>query len=387
MMRIDWLIIKKNLDDSASPDEMKEYRKWLSEDKSHSDYIEKIRKNYYSIENYKDVTAQQIESQFLNLRTNINVPKRRKLIRHTIYIAASLILFLGISSTLYYYTKPINISSEVAVSKRLVTEKIEDGAVTLSTSGGSIYTIEGKVANESSIVENVKLGAREINYSETATATEVIEQHTLKVPRGKNWNVILADGTKVYLNADSELQFPSAFVAGEPRVVSLKGEGYFEVTRDKTSQFIVKTTELDVKVYGTKFNINCHHKGVIETVLVEGSISVTPDYNNVETIIKPNQQAIYRSGTNKIVVNDVDASEYILWKDGVFLFNEISVAQIMDQLSNWYDYEVKYLNEGAKNKIVYCKVPRSEKVEPILDALTRSGTIDFEIKGTIIYIK
>lgn len=386
-MRIDWLIIKKNLEDSASPDEVKEYRRWLSEDKSHADYIEKIGENYKDIKNYKDVTTQQIESQFLDLRTNINVSKRRKLIRRTTTIAASLILFLGISSALYYYTKPTDITSEVAVSKQTAMEKIEDSAVTLSTGGGSIYTIEGKAANESLKVENVKVGAREINYSETAMATEVIEQHTLKVPRGKNWSVILADGTKVYLNADSELQFPSAFVAGEPRVVSLKGEGYFEVTRDKKSQFIVKTTELDVKVYGTKFNINCHRKGVIETVLVEGSISVTTEYNNVETMIKPNQQAIFTSGTNKIVVNDVNASEYILWKDGVFLFNEISVAQVMDQLSNSYDYEIKYLNEGVKNKIVYCKVPRSEKVEPILDALKRSGTIDFEIKGNIIYIK
>lgn len=384
-MRIDWLIIKKNLENSASPAEVKEYHRWLSEDKSHADYIEKIRENYNDINNYKDVTAQQIDYQLLNLRTNMNVSKRRKLIRRTTSIAASLILFLGISSTLYYYIKPVNTSSEVAVSKQSLMEKIEDSAVTLTTSGGSIYTIEGKEVNESLIVENVKLGAQEINYSETAR--DVIEQHTLKVPRGKNWNVILADGTKVFLNANSELQFPSAFVAGEPRIVSLKGEGYFEVSKDKSSQFIVKTTELDVKVYGTKFNINCHHKGVIETVLVEGSISVTTDHNNVETMIKPNQQLIFTTGTNTVVVNDIDARESILWIDGVFLFNEISVAEIMDQLSNWYDYEVKYLNESVKNKLVYCKVPRSDKIEPILDALSRSGTMDFEIKGTIIYIK
>ena len=212
-----------------------------------------------------------------------------------------------------------------------------------------------------------------------------IRFNELEVPRGGEYKVRLADGTLVYLNSATRMKYPVKFDEKE-RKVYLSGEAYFEVAKDPERPFFVEMEGVEVRVYGTSFNVNTHQEGNIQTVLVKGSIGVKVLSSGMESVIRPGQMAEFKQGNTKVDVKDVNVAVYTDWKDGIFRFENQRLEDILAVLSNWYDMNVFYQTVSVKELHFSGYMERYKDVSVILEAITLSTGVTFSIQGTTIIV-
>ena len=212
-----------------------------------------------------------------------------------------------------------------------------------------------------------------------------IRFNELEVPRGGEYKVRLADGTLVYLNSATRMKYPVKFDEKE-RKVYLSGEAYFEVAKDPERPFFVEMEGVEVRVYGTSFNVNTHQKGNIQTVLVKGSIGVKVLSSGMESMIRPGQMAEFKQGNTKVDVKDVNVAVYTDWKDGIFRFENRRLEDILAVLSNWYDMNVFYQTVSVKELHFSGYMERYKDVSVILEAITLSTGVTFSIQGKTIIV-
>ena len=212
-----------------------------------------------------------------------------------------------------------------------------------------------------------------------------IRFNELEVPRGGEYKVRLADGTLVYLNSATRMRYPVKFDEKE-RKVYLSGEAYFEVAKDPERPFFVEMEGVEVRVYGTSFNVNTHQKGNIQTVLVKGSIGVKVLSSGMESVIRPGQMAEFKQGNTKVDVKDVNVAVYTDWKDGIFRFENQRLEDILAVLSNWYDMNVFYQTVSVKELHFSGYMERYKDVSVILEAITLSTGVTFSIQGKTIIV-
>ena len=212
-----------------------------------------------------------------------------------------------------------------------------------------------------------------------------IRFNELEVPRGGEYKVRLADGTLVYLNSATRMKYPVKFDEKE-RKVYLSGEAYFEVAKDPERPFFVEMEGVEVRVYGTSFNVNTHQKGNIQTVLVKGSIGVKVLSSGMESMIRPGQMAEFKQGNTKVDVKDVNVAVYTDWKDGIFRFENQRLEDILAVLSNWYDMNVFYQTVSVKELHFSGYMERYKDVSVILEAITLSIGVTFSIQGKTIIV-
>ena len=212
-----------------------------------------------------------------------------------------------------------------------------------------------------------------------------IRFNELEVPRGGEYKVRLADGTLVYLNSATRMKYPIKFDEKE-RKVYLSGEAYFEVAKDPERPFFVEMEGVEVRVYGTSFNVNTHQEGNIQTVLVKGSIGVKVLSSGMESMIRPGQMAEFKQGNTKVDVKDVNVAVYTDWKDGIFRFENQRLEDILTVLSNWYDVDVFYQTASVKELHFSGYMERYKDVSVILEAITLSTGVTFSIQGKTIVV-
>ena len=212
-----------------------------------------------------------------------------------------------------------------------------------------------------------------------------IRFNELEVPRGGEYKVRLADGTLVYLNSATRMKYPVKFDEKE-RKVYLSGEAYFEVAKDPERPFFVEMEGVEVRVYGTSFNVNTHQEGNIQTVLVKGSIGVKVLSSGMESMIRPGQMAEFKQGNTKVDVKDVNVAVYTDWKDGIFRFENQRLEDILTVLSNWYDVDVFYQTVSVKELHFSGYMERYKDVSVILEAITLSTGVTFSIQGKTIVV-
>ena len=238
----------------------------------------------------------------------------------------------------------------------------------------------GSLAQQGGI-KVIKIGGQ-LSYNEQTKSTEVL-YNTVSTPRGGQYQLELADGSRVWLNAASSLRFPTAF-AGKERTVELTGEGYFEVAHNAAMPFHIKVGEMDVKDLGTAFNIDAYgDESNLKTTLVEGSVMVSSLNLKRTTVLKPGQQAVLDD--NELLVNKgVDTDEITAWKHGQFVFNETRLDQIMKQIARWYDVDVEYKAQD-QHKAFNGIVSRKSNLSEVLDIMKRAG-IKFDVQGKKITV-
>lgn len=205
----------------------------------------------------------------------------------------------------------------------------------------------------------------------------------LVVPRGGEYVVTLEDGTKVWLDAGTELRYPTNF-NGKERTVYLQGEAFFDVARMEDKPFVVRVDRFSINVLGTKFNVNTRMKNIVQTVLVEGRVRLKSNEKQVELI--PNQKAEYHRESGKWTVEEVDVTPYIAWKDGNFVFDDESLEEIMNKLSFWYDVEVGYANESIKSVRLSGDMKRYKDIRELLYFFERISDVKFIINGKNITV-
>lgn len=298
-------------------------------------------------------------------------------------VAASVVLAIGVAGYWVHEGKQKN--EEVM----LVETGISGKKAELILATGEIIELKEK----SSLIGGLyEAGIRNdsltgLDYS-TASLKGIQEQevfNTLKTPVGGFYSLNLEDGTKVWLNSLSELRYPVAF-GGEQRKVYLSGEAYFEVAHCSNHPFIVVADGIEVKVYGTEFNVNTFQTGMVQTVLVNGSVGVRVMASGDEVMLRPSQMAEYSAKTEIVRILDVDTYIYTAWREGEFVFERETIEEIMERLSRWYDVEVFYSNDTVKRKRFTGVVNRYEDIRKILQLIEGPSTLRFELKGRTLLV-
>ena len=211
-----------------------------------------------------------------------------------------------------------------------------------------------------------------------------IVYNTIVVPRGGEYKLELADGTLVWLNSDSELRYPVKF-AGSQRDVWLKGEGYFEVSKNPEKSFRVVVDDMIVKVLGTSFNINAYKdRGNILTTLVSGKVDIQDMSGKSLVVMNPNQQVDFRHG--KISVQEVDVTRFVSWIDGKFYFNDMTLENIMSQLQRWYDIEVFFVDEELKSYPFTGVIRRDFTAGQIFEIIEKTTRVKFNVRGKCVTV-
>lgn len=366
-----------------SKEEEKGIEQVLLEVKGMNTLVEEL-KDKNRIEHEMHIIAKFDTERALSKLKNRKQVKRRGILSWI--AAASVVVIGGVSAW-------ILLSQEPDVDNLSVTEKFESGKaiVTLEMASGLKYRLD----TLSSVVRNNRVnvafnnndGVLKIKEQDSLAdgTTKEIGYNTVNVPYGGTYTVELCDGTKVYLNSGTTLEFPSRF-DGKVRSVILKGEAYFDVARNVSKPFVVEVDEMKVKVLGTSFNVKSYvDEPGVYTTLVEGSVAILRD-GQPEKKIKPGEQAYYNKGVGTLSIAEVDVKEFTSWKDGVFYFKDIALEEILRIVSRWYDLEVFYMNQGAKSVIYSGKLPMYSSVEDVLRKFEISGDVRFELKGRTLTV-
>ena len=210
-----------------------------------------------------------------------------------------------------------------------------------------------------------------------------VKYNTLVVPRGGEYELLLADGTRVWMNSESKLVYPVQFT-GERREVEMEGEVCFLVAKNERQPFIVKTKGVSVEVLGTFFNVEAYPEDqAITTTLVEGRVNVSDGQSHY--IMSPNEQVV--AGGGEFVVRNVDATEVVCWIEGVCYFSEASLENIMDKLARWYDVEVFFASKSAKDAHFSLEIERYDNIVTVLSKIEKTGRVKFKINGRIITVE
>jgi transmembrane sensor len=240
----------------------------------------------------------------------------------------------------------------------------------------------GDLISESDLkVRKTKHGA--LIYNAVSNSTAKISFNTISTPRGGQYQVILSDGTHVWLNAASSLKYPTQFT-GDNREVELSGEAYFEVAHNAKQPFQVISKKQKITVLGTHFNINTYDdEPVVKTTLLEGSVRIEGKNINQTRILKPGQQAILDNFDFNVQAADLKST--VAWKNGFFRFQDEEIKVIMNQIARWYDVDIIYAgNFDGMHFSVY--ISRDKSVEQILTLLRLTKSIKFKMEGRKIIV-
>ncbi|MET0392586.1 MAG: FecR domain-containing protein, partial [Chitinophagaceae bacterium] len=255
----------------------------------------------------------------------------------------------------------------------------------LTLADGSLIVLDsaanGSLAQQGNM-KVLKLDNGQLAYRSGDESAGEVLYNTITTPRGGQYQVVLADGSRVWLNAASSLRFPASFT-GRERRVELTGEGYFEITKNPSMPFKVNMAgKGEVEVLGTHFNINAYDdESHSRITLLEGSVKVSR--GAATSILKPGQQAQLADGIK--VAQDADLEEVMAWKNGKFIFNKTDVQATMRQLARWYDASVSY--QGKVDGFFNGTISRSAGIEKVLKMLQLTDEVQFSIEGKTIVVK
>jgi transmembrane sensor len=242
----------------------------------------------------------------------------------------------------------------------------------------------GQLALQSGI-QVIKTASGQLAYKITDATGEpdAIKTNNVTTPKGGQWQVILPDGTHIWLNSASSIIYPATFAHQKERTVQLKGEAYFEVAKDKRHPFIVNTDKQSVTVLGTHFNINSYpDEPSVRTTLAEGRVKISGTSGQTK-FLKPGQQAILAN--NGLTVSDANIEEALAWKNGYFRFNDENIHSVMRKLSRWYNIDVQYDPDISKDGL-NGRISRFKNISQVLKALEATKTVHFKVEGRRVTI-
>lgn len=309
-------------------------------------FQESFRESEEAAVNWSDNDRQVFVNKLMDkARSKENASPVRRM--HWLKYAAAVILVAGLGTIAFIFTKqekeqPAIAETEQSSEKQEIAPGGEKAVLKLAD--GTIIHLDnaakGQVAEQGG-VEVVKLASGQIAYRVKQLKNKEVMWNTMSTPRGGQYQLILPDGTHVWLNAASSITYPTAFT-GNKREIKIKGEVFLEVAKNKQKPFFVNINDKStIRVLGTSFNINSYdNEENITTTLVEGSIQI-----NKNIVLKPGQQAVQLKAADDIVVSEADVEKALAWKNGWFNFNGASLYDVMRQLERWYDIDVKYEGE------------------------------------------
>lgn len=364
-------LLKKYRANKCSDEEKVRILEWYSQFEKEADRMpvipqEKLDQLWYSVEN----------------KLTIKPIKRWKhIISH--YAAVS-IIFIVVAVGFYFHRDANEIMPESTIKKELLPAK---GVAVLELSDGrqvSLAKVSEIKDREGVLIKND--GMKMLDYSLAKAKKIHSEYNTIKVPIGGEYQVMLSDGTKVHLNSCSSLRYPVPF-SGELREVELIGEAYFEVAKGQ-KPFIVKTSDIDVRVLGTTFNVSGYQEdNQVTATLLEGQVVVKDHYQPEEYMIKPGMTLSYSKNGKQVELKEIDPELYISWLQGKFVFEDMRLEDIMIKLNRWYDCRIEYEDELLKDFKFTGAAEKDRPASYLLEMIELVTDVRFEVTGNVILVK
>lgn len=304
--------------------------------------------------------------------------------------AAAAILVLFTAGVLFWRSQQ-PVSKKPVYAHAPANKKILPGGnkAYLTMANGTIITLNGlkngQLATQTGVqINKVKDGLLAYNQqSATGAGAKELAYNMINTPRGGEYQLILADGTKVWLNSASSLKYPAVFY-GKERKVELSGEAYFEVAKNPSKPFTVSVNGMSIQVLGTHFNVMAYNdEKDIKTTLLEGSVKLTN--HGHQALLRPGQQGALNEGQSVFTVKDVDVDDAVAWKNGLFAFNNEDIQTIMKRISRWYDVDVVF-PEKFRRRNFGGTVSRFGDVSEVLHSLELTGSVHFKTEGRRITV-
>lgn len=315
---------------------------------------------------------------WLSLEPNKKQPQLNKYRKLVVYMAAaaSLALIIGVG---LYFNQPPPLSKSIQVKAFANDIPAGSNKAYLTLANGKKLALtnsaNGTLAEEAGI-KITKTADGQLVYTIADQGKKGIAGYnSIETPRGGLYQLNLPDGTKIWINSASSLKYPASFASLKERRVELSGEAYFEVAKDKTHPFIVKSGRQEIQVLGTHFDVNAYpDEQLIKTTLLEGSVKL-----NKQVVLKPGEQSSLTG--EKFTVKAVNVNDAVDWKNGEFVFTNESLTSILKKVSRWYDVEIKYVRTPANMPTFTGSVSRSENISGVLKMLEETSNVRFSIEG------
>ncbi|WP_323028117.1 FecR family protein [Gelidibacter japonicus] len=374
---MDFKILIKKLNGKLTKKEAIIFNQWYHESAVHRSYFNRLKDNYS-----QELDNIDVEKAWQKLSQKIS--KRKKSQAYWKFgVAASIALLVALTIMFnrdsLQNSEPTVVHSDISVGTDKATLTLEDGSVVVLEKGKKYQT------------QNASSNGEEIIYNKTTNTRKSLTYNYITVPIGGQYNVVLSDGTQVWLNSDSQLKYPVSFVEGETRQVELVyGEAYFDVSSSfehAGSGFRVNNKSQIIEVLGTEFNVKAYKdEEHIYTTLVEGEVLFIA--GAVEEKLAPSQQMVLNISNGNMLVMEVNVYNEISWKDGIFSFRRKPLGEIMRVLSRWYDIEVIFENKKLENAGFNGVLGRDQNIEEIIEAIKNFGIIEnYEINNKTVILK
>lgn len=366
-----WLLGREN------EREREQLNNWLSESEANKKLLDRLKSKSFLQQVVGDQNKGLRQQEWKKLQT-LTIGHRKTIGWVLFKRIAVFVLPLVVGSVIW-----ISLNKEEASS--FVLSEAEVGKVVLFLQDGRKVALDD---NGSSVVmeilgEGIVFEEKGLNYTRSKSTNE-LEYHLIKIPRGGGYSLVLADGSRVFLNAASQLKFPVVFAENERRVY-LEGEAYFDVVQDKGKSFIVEAGGVEIQVLGTEFDVRAYsEEEEVLTTLVEGKVRIAVDETNVALL--PSEQAVWIPSKEKMEVKQVDVERFIGWKNGRWVFNKTPIWQIMNELCRWYDLKVEYSNEESKYENFSLNIERYDDFKQILGLLEETGNVRFALSENTVIV-
>ncbi|WP_321518109.1 FecR domain-containing protein [uncultured Bacteroides sp.] len=369
-----------------STTEEKEILAWREDCDENCRLFDDVRRRHLSMR--YAVRAQLIKGNYSSISNQI----QKKVIRRTYPLwrwmaSAAAVVVIIVSIGLPYYLQ----DTTSKVSEKLTVSDFGPPARTaiLELSDGTCHYIgDEKSQLKEKNGTHLAVSVRELVYQKNKItdktaklANEKPIYNKLIIPRGTGqYRVALSDGSVVWLNSDSKLEYPVTFTGGERRV-RISGEAYFEVMHDASRPFIVETDHQSVSVLGTKFNVEAYSSEVVRTTLASGRVKVTLAGNSNEVFLSPGEQSVLRPATGSISVHKVSVADVISWKDGVTSLENLTLKQALRVISRSYNVDFDLDIQHSDDIILQGSIPNDENLEVVLSVLSKVADVKFKMSG------
>ena len=381
MIQIEWDIIERKLKGELTSEEEARFKEWYAADKSNENYFRKIEKFYRENGFVKEITDEQVNMSWNKFKARSDGKDNRKTGRRFYYwvasgVAACLLIGVFLFMTLWQEDRPVTNTTILAGGNK----------ATLTLSNGKIIPLENRSDEMEDVTAKIINTGSSLNYTKKSDTlvVEEIAYNQIQTPKGGEYRLTLADGTKVYLGSLSSLEYPVTFT-GKDRKVKLSGEAYFEVARDVKHPFIVELDNMTAKVLGTSFNLRDYaDEQYAEATLVTGKVQIFAGQDSC--ILEPSYQATLDRSTRVLSSKKVDVSEFVAWKDGKLNIRNQRLEDILIRLSKWYDINIFYANKEAKDLRFYVNIDRYSDLNELLDKFEKTDLVRFEIKGNVVKV-
>lgn len=359
--------------------EWMELKVWLEEDEEHQREFDCLRAQYEAGRRVGCWSSIQEEKAWENISQQL-LPSRKAQIRKLWRYAAVILILVGIGTM--FYTGHRNTATDdtcamqFAPGNRKAILRLSNGQEVCLTADTSCVLTEKNGAR-------IMVGGQElITYNAEGSNHEEPVYNTIIVPRGGEYSLVLADGSRVWLNSETELTYPAVFSKQERHLI-LKGEAFFEVARDSSRPFIVESRHNRVEVLGTRFNVSAYDEcSLVKTTLLQGSVNISNGQDQLK--LRPGEQGI--CSENGLELHPVDAKMIVSWVYGTFEFENMPLGEITDQLGRWYDVDFLYMNPTLKTITFTGAATRYKDLGFMLSMLEQLSGVRFIITGKTIRV-